>query len=285
MAELLLGKPVVDHMTQDIVPRVQTLSARGIIPTLAIVRMGANPDDLAYERSSTKRAGALGISVRPYVLDVRARPQVVSAMIESINGDRTVDGCIVFRPLPPTVDEPTICNLLAPKKDVDGITQSSLASVFSDGQAGFPPCTAAACIRMLDYYHIPIAGKRVVVVGRSLVVGKPTAMLFLRRDATVTICHSKTENLPEITREADIVICATGQPRGFGAEYFREGQTVLDVGINFDEEGKSCGDVDFDEVEPIVGAISPVPRGIGAVTTSEIMEHVVTAAEIAAREP
>ena len=282
MAELLLGKPVVDSMTEEMLPRVQALSDQRIVPTLAIVRMGKNPDDLSYERTAIKRADTLGIFVRPYVLDVRARPEVVEAMLQSINADRTVDGCLILRPLPETMDEDALCNIVDPIKDVDGITRTSLVSLFTDKNEGFPPCTASACIRMLDFYGIPIEGKHAVVIGRSLVVGKPVSMLLLRRNATVTMCHSKTENLAELTRAADIVICATGKPKAFGAEYFSPGQTVLDVGINFDEEGNLCGDVDFDEVEPIVGAITPVPRGIGTVTTSETMEHVITAAERAA---
>lgn len=282
MAELMLGKPVVDAMTRDMVPRVQALSARGVQPTLAIVRMGARPDDLSYERTAIRRAESLGIAVRPYVLDERAPQEMVRAMIGSINCDRTVHGCLVFRPLPDALDEEELCDALDPAKDVDGITRVSLVSTFADRDEGFPPCTPSAVIRMLDHYGVPIEGRRAVVVGRSLVVGKPVAMMLMRRNATVTLCHSRTRDLAQVTREADIVVCATGQPRGFGAEYFRAGQVVLDVGINFDEDGTLCGDVAFDEVEPVVAAITPVPRGIGTVTTSETMEHVVCAAEAAA---
>ena len=174
-----------------------------------------------------------------------------------------------------------MCELLDPKKDIDGITLASLASVFTDGHAGYPPATAAACIQLLDHYQVPLQGKHVVVVGRSLVVGKPVSMMLLRRNASVTICHSKTENLADIMRSADVVICATGRARTFGAQFFGPGQTVLDVGINFDTQGNLCGDVDFAEVEPVVAAITPVPGGIGTVTTSVTMAHTVAAAEAA----
>ncbi|WP_225749747.1 bifunctional 5,10-methylenetetrahydrofolate dehydrogenase/5,10-methenyltetrahydrofolate cyclohydrolase [Paraeggerthella sp. Marseille-Q4926] len=279
MAIQLRGKPVVDRMAQDMSVRIEVLRREGIVPTLALVRVGARPDDLSYERTAVKRAESLGIAVKPYVLDEFAPQAALQATLQSINYDKTVHGCLVFRPLPSFIDEKAMCNALAPAKDVDGISLASLASVFTDASDGFPPCTAAACVEMLDHYDVPLVGKHVVVVGRSLVVGKPVSMMLLRRNASVTICHSRTENLPAICREADIVICATGRARAYGAEFFSPGQTVLDVGINFDTHGKLCGDVNFDEVEPIVGAITPVPGGIGTVTTSVTMAHTVAAAE------
>ena len=174
-----------------------------------------------------------------------------------------------------------MCELLAPEKDVDGITLASLAAVFTDGHRGFPPSTAAACVELLEHYGVPLAGKHVAVVGRSLVVGKPLSMMLLRRNASVTVCHSRTENLAGICRSADVVVCATGRARAFGAECFAPGQTVLDVGINFDAQGNLCGDVDFDAVEPVVAALTPVPGGLGTVTTSVTMAHTVAAAEAA----
>lgn len=279
MAIQLKGKPVVDRMAQDMSARIEVLRQEGIVPTLALVRVGARPDDLSYERTAVKRAESLGIAVKPYVLDEFAPQAALQATLQSINYDKTVHGCLMFRPLPSFIDEKAMCNTLAPAKDVDGISLASLASVFTDASDGFPPCTAAACVEMLDHYDVPLVGKHVVVVGRSLVVGKPVSMMLLRRNASVTICHSRTENLPAICREADIVICATGRARAYGAEFFSPGQTVLDVGINFDTHGKLCGDVNFDEVEPIVGAITPVPGGIGTVTTSVTMAHTVAAAE------
>lgn len=278
---LLKGKPVVDHMAQDMRARIAALAERGVTPTLALVRMGARPDDLSYERTAVKRAEGLGIATKPYVLDEFAPEAALRATLQSINYDKTVHGCLMFRPLPSFIDEKAMCDVLAAGKDVDGISLASLAGVFTDSNTGFPPCTAAACVKMLDFYEVPLEGRHVVIVGRSLVVGKPVSMMLLRRNASVTICHSRTENLEAICRSGDIVICATGRARAFGREFFRAGQTVLDVGINFDTQGKLCGDVDFDEVGPIVGGITPVPGGIGTVTTSLTMEHTVAAAEAA----
>ncbi|MEG0374241.1 MAG: bifunctional 5,10-methylenetetrahydrofolate dehydrogenase/5,10-methenyltetrahydrofolate cyclohydrolase [Raoultibacter sp.] len=254
MAELLKGKAVVDSI-------------------------GERPDDLSYERSAIKRAEALGLATRQIVLDETASQSEIEAAIEAINADASVHGCLMFRPLPKQIDEQAVCDKLAIEKDIDGISSLSLASVFMDGDRGYAPCTAAACVKMLDYYDIPVHGKHIVVVGRSLVIGKPVAMMLLRRHATVTLCHSRTEDLAATMRSADIVICATGRARMFGADCFSEGQTVLDVGINFDEEGTLCGDVDFAAVEPLVRAITPVPGGLGSVTTSILMEHTVQAAE------
>ena len=279
MATLLAGKPVVEGMARDLAPRVERLEAAGIVPTLAIVRMGERPDDLSYERTALKRAASLGIAVRSVALDEFAPQPVVEAAMHDIVHDAGIHGCLLFRPLPSFISESRVCELLAPEKDIDGITLASLGSVFTDGRTGFPPCTAAACVEILDHYGVPLVGKHVVVVGRSLVVGKPVSMMLLRRNASVTICHSKTERLEEVCRAADIVICATGRARAFGAEFFSPGQTVLDVGINFDTHGALCGDVAFDEVEPVVGAITPVPGGVGTVTTSVTMAHTVQAAE------
>lgn len=279
MAQLLTGKEVVAAMAEDLKARIERLAQQGIEPTLAIVRVGERPDDLSYERTAMKRAASLGVTVKQCVLDSLAPEEALRSALQSVNYDAKAHGCLLFRPLPSYMNEKELCDSLVAAKDVDGISLESLASVFTDGHDGFPPCTAEACVRMLDHYEVPIVGKHVVVIGRSLVIGKPVAMMLLRRNASVTICHSRTENLEAITKGADIVICATGRARAFGARYFSPGQTVLDVGINFDAHGNLCGDVDFDEVEPIVAAITPVPGGIGSVTTSTTMEHVVRAAE------
>ena len=251
MAELLKGKPVVDSMALDLRARIEALGRAKVVPALALVRVGQRPDDLSYERTARKRAESLGIAIRPYELDEFAPQAAIEAAIHEVNRDENVHGCLLFRPLPSFVDESHMCELLDPKKDIDGITLASLASVFTDGHAGYPPATAAACIQLLDHYQVPLQGKHVVVVGRSLVVGKPVSMMLLRRNASVTICHSKTENLADI------------------------------MGINFDTQGNLCGDVDFAEVEPVVAAITPVPGGIGTVTTSVTMAHTVAAAEAA----
>ena len=211
MAKLLTGKEVVAHIAENLHGRIERLASSGVVPTLALVRVGARPDDLSYERTAVKRAAGLGVATKLYELDEFAPQAALESTLRSINYDKTVHGCLLFRPLPSFIDERAMCNVLIGAKDVDGITLASLASVFAGSGTGFPPCTAAACLEVLDYYGIPLTGKHVVVVGRSLVVGKPVSMMLLARNASVTICHSRTERLPEITRAADIVICATGR--------------------------------------------------------------------------
>ena len=279
MAEILLGKPVADAMAEDVSARAAALVAAGNAPKLAIVRVGERPDDLTYERSAMKRADACGIAVEQVVLPADATTAQIIAAVKRVNEDDSIHGCLLFRPLPKGVDENAVCNALDPTKDIDGITRGSRATLLGGQGEGYAPCTAAACIDILDHYGIQLDGKNAVVLGRSLVIGKPVALMLLERNATVTICHSHTANLAQVASAADIVVCATGRARAYGADCFQAGQTVLDVGINFDEEGALCGDVDFDAVEPIVGAITPVPRGVGSVTTVAMLRNVVVAAE------
>ena len=281
MAELLLGKPVADALDASTAARVEALKARGITPTLATIRVGENPSDMSYERSMVKRAEALGIATACYDLPAIATTGEVATIIADVNANPNIHGCLLFRPLPEGIDETYLCNDLLPTKDIDGIGDQSLAGVFMASHHGFPPATAQACVEMLDHYGIPIDGKHITVVGRSFVIGLPVGQLLLQRHATITQCHSRTTDLAKHMREADIVICASGRARAYGVDCFRDDgtQTVLDVGINFDAEGNMCGDVDFDAAEPLVGAITPVPRGIGSVTTSVTMMHLVQAAE------
>lgn len=279
MADLLLGKPVADAMAADIIARAKALTASGKQPTLAIVRVGERPDDLTYERSAMKRADACGIAVKQFVLPVGASTDDVLAAVAAVNSDDSIHGCLLFRPLPEGIDEQAVCNALDPAKDIDGITRGSLAALLAGTGEGFAPCTAAACIDILDHYGINPQGKKAVVLGRSLVIGKPVALMLLARNATVTVCHSRTQDLVSAVRDADIVVCATGRARAYGADLFAPGQTVLDVGINFDDEGNLCGDADFDAVESVVSAITPVPRGVGSVTTVAMLRNVVIAAE------
>ena len=284
MPKLLLGKPVIDAIADEVRPRVEALAKRGVTPTLAIVRVGERPDDLSYERTALKRAEALGLEVRRFELAAPATQDQLMNVINGINADASIHGCLMFRPLPAHLDEEAACDALDPRKDVDGIGIGSLAHVFSGRGSGFAPCTAAACLEVLDHYGIEISGKRVCVVGRSLVIGRPVAMLLMERHATATLCHSRTEDLKSAMRDADIVVLATGRARAYGEDCFRPGQTVLDVGINFDAAGVMCGDADFDAACDALGeggAITPVPRGIGGVTTSVLMKHVVEAAEAA----
>lgn len=278
MAELLLGKPVADALAEDITARAAALAAAGHQPKLAILRVGERPDDLTYERSAMKRADTCGIAVEQVVLAADASTEQIIDAVQRVNADDSIDGCLLFRPLPKGVDEEAVCNALDPAKDIDGITRGSRAALLGAGD-GFAPCTAAACIDILEHYGVQIDGKRAVVLGRSLVIGKPVALMLLDRNATVTVCHSHTADLAQVVRQADIVVCATGRAKAYGADVFAPGQTVLDVGINFDAAGKLCGDVDFDAVEPVVGAITPVPRGVGSVTTVAMLRNVVVSAE------
>ena len=279
MAKILSGKEVAAAITANVSSRVEELKARGTTPKLAIVRVGEREDDLSYERGALKRAAACGVEVEQDVLPQDASQEEVEQTIKRLSADSSVDGILMFRPLAAHLDQQAIEQLIEPAKDVDGITTGSLAGVFSNSGEGFAPCTAAACIEILNHYGIECAGKRAAVIGRSLVIGRPVAMMLMHANATLTICHTKTVDAPSITREADIVVVAAGRMEAIGAEYFSADQTVIDVGIGWNEEkGRLCGDVKYDEVEPFVGAITPVPGGVGAVTTSVLMKHVVEAA-------
>lgn len=279
MATQLLGKEVVASLNERIIAKVEELKAKGVVPTLHIVRVGENPSDLSYEKGATKRCEKLGVAVEKTVLPETVTQDELLAVIEKLNKDSHVHGVLMFRPLPKTLNQAVIENALAPEKDVDCMTDLSLSGVFSGKKLGFPPCTPQACMEILDHYNIDCKGKKAVVIGRSLVVGKPAAMMLLKKNATVTICHTKTVDMPSVAREADILLVAAGHPKTVGAEYVREGQVVIDVGINMTEDGKLCGDVDYDAVAPIVDKITPVPGGVGSVTTSVLVGHVVEAAE------
>ena len=279
MAQLLKGAEVVSALTDSIKSDVVALALCGATPTLAILRVGEKPDDLAYERGAMKRAETVGVAVRQIVLPETVSQEELIAEIAKINADDTIHGCLMLRPLPKHIDDQRAREALLPEKDIDGITDGSLASVLTGTKRGFPPCTAQACMEILKYYGIDPAGKNAVVIGRSLVIGKPVAMMLLQKHATVTICHTKTVDMPSVTKRAEILIVAAGRAGVVGAEYVAEGQIVLDVGINFNAEGKMVGDADFSAVEPIVGAITPVPGGVGTVTSSVLMAHVVEAAK------
>lgn len=280
MAEVMLGKPVADAITSGLVPRAEALAAAGVTPTLAIVRVGERADDLSYERGAEKRCAAVGIAVRKLLLDEGCSQEELLAAIEAVNADDSIHGCLMFRPLPKTLDEAAACEALAPEKDVDGITSGSMAGVFANRSLGFPPCTAQAVLETLDFYGVELDGANVCVVGRSLVIGRPVALMLQARNATVTMCHTHTRDLAAACAAADVVVAAAGHARTIGAGHVREGQVVVDVGINWDEAaGRLVGDVDLDAVAGVVAAVTPVPRGVGSVTTAVLAKHVVTAAE------
>ena len=282
MATILKGAPVVAAMNERNALLCEQLKAKGITPTLAVVRVGARPDDLSYEKGVLTRCGKVGVEVKQFLLPEDAAQEHLLDVIAQVNADPAIHGCLLFRPLPKQFDDRTIRAALAPEKDIDGITDGSLAGVFTNSAIGYPPCTAQACLEILKYYQVPLSGKRAVVVGRSLVVGKPAAMMLDRENATVTLCNSRTQNLPDVCREADVVVVAMGKMGFIGAEHLRAGQVVVDVGIHVNEEGRLCGDVRFGEAEPVVEAITPVPGGVGTVTTSVLVSHVVEAAAKAA---
>ena len=277
MAQILKGAPVVAAMNEANAARCAALKEKGIVPTLAVVRVGAREDDISYERGLMTRCGKVGVQVRSFHLSENASQAELLYYIRKINEDPSIHGCLIFRPLPKQFDDRAVCAALDPQKDIDGITDRSLAGVFTNTKLGYAPCTAQACLEILKYYNVPLSGKRAVVVGRSLVVGKPAAMMLDRENATVTLCNSRTRDLPALCREADVLVVAMGRRGAIGADCLREGQVVVDVGIHVNEEGKLCGDVRFDEAEPIVEAITPVPGGVGTVTTSVLVGHVVDA--------
>ena len=289
MAKLLLGKEVTDALNANLQTRTAALREKGVTPTLGIIRVGENPSDLSYEKGAVKRAELVGVNVVKFVLPEDASKADVLAAIDKVNADDSIHGVLMFRPLPRHLkaDQTEICNRLDPKKDVDCMTDLSNAGVFEGrSDLGFAPCTPAACMEILDYYGIDCKGKNAVVIGRSLVVGKPAAMMLMGKNATVTVCHTKTVNTAEIARNADILVSAAGVLGSLTKEYVRPGQVVIDVSINWDAEkpnakggkGAIAGDAKFEEVEPIVEAITPVPGGVGSVTTSVLMKHVVEAA-------
>ena len=280
MAEILKGAAVVAALGEKMTNDIEKLKGRGINPTLAILRVGERPDDISYEKGATKRCENTGVAVKSIVLPADVTQDVLLENVEALNNDDSIHGVLIFRPLPKHLDEDAVCAALKPEKDVDGITEGSLAGVFTGSGKGFAPCTAQACVEILDYYNIDCKGKRTVVVGRSLVVGKPAAIMLMGKHATVTVCHTRTVDMPAVARNAEILIVAAGQMESLTKDYFSPGQIVIDVGINWNEEkGKLCGDVKFDDAETIVAAITPVPGGVGTVTTSVLVSHVVEAAK------
>lgn len=279
MVNILKGAPVVAALTEELAVRVEKLRARGVVPALAILRVGERPDDLAYERGAMKRAEKIDVAVRNVVLPADCTQGALFAAIDSIIADNSIHGCLMFRPLPKALDETAACARLSPKKDVDCVTTGSLVAVFSGKGAGFPPCTAQACMEILNHYGYDLTGKRVTVIGRSLVIGKPVSMLLQGKNATVTMCHTKTVDMPSVCRKAEILIAAAGKGGIVTADYTNPSQVILDVGINTDAAGNLCGDVDFASVEPVVAAITPVPGGVGTVTSTVLCKHVIEAAE------
>ena len=277
----LRGKPVADAVSERVSRKVLRLKELGVSPALAIVRVGNRPDDLAYQRGATSRCEKAGIRVLPYEFDGDIVQERFLSEFSSIAGDKSIHGILLLHPLPRQIDIEEVKKIFPPEKDIDCMLDENSGRIFTGGDV-MPPCTAQAVMELLKFYGVKLCGKHAVICGRSMVVGKPLSQLMLRENATVTVCHSRSENMSGITRGADIVVTAVGRAKMFGKEYFSPGQTVIDVGINTDDEGSLCGDVDFAAVSGIAEMITPVPGGVGSVTTAVLAENCVIAAERAA---
>lgn len=281
MANILSGKEVGASIELNLISKIEMLKKSGVIPKLAIMRIGENPGDMVYENAVIKKSEKLGIEAKKFTLHASATQSEALATIKKINEDESIHGALILRPFPKKFDDNLVRNSLDYRKDLDCITDESLAGVFT-GKGELYPCTAKACIEMLHYYNIDIKGKTALVIGRSLVIGKPLSMLLQMEDATVIMAHSKTpkDQLKKLSEIADIIVVATGVIDTFTKELARIGHTVLDVGMNRDDDGKLKGDVCFDTVEPCVKNISPVPGGIGSITTLVLLKQLVASAEV-----
>ena len=273
----LRGMPVVKQIAADAALQVEELKKKGIEPKLAVVRVGEREDDLSYERGLLKRFDAVGALVESVVFPVDVTQEELEAGIKKLNEDDKVHGILVFRPLPKHLDEEVIKEMVTEMKDVDCMGSANTAHVFAQDGKGHAPCTPQAVIEMLDFYGYDLTGKKAVVVGRSMVVGKPLAQMLLKKNATVTICHTKTADLRAEVKAADFVFACAGVAKMLDASYISEGQVVIDVGINV-MDGKLCGDVDYESVSEIAAAATPVPGGVGTVTTSVLLKHVLVSA-------
>ncbi|MDL2251088.1 bifunctional 5,10-methylenetetrahydrofolate dehydrogenase/5,10-methenyltetrahydrofolate cyclohydrolase [Lachnospiraceae bacterium OttesenSCG-928-J05] len=278
MSILMTGVEVAKAMKETLTEEVEQLKQKQIAPCLGIVRIGAREDDLAYERGATKRMENIGIGCEVMKLPEDITQEEFEQQFCKMNDNPKIDGILLFRPLPTHLDETSVKVMIHPIKDVDCMSPVNMAKVFSGDDTGYAPCTPEAVMEMLDYYQIDLSGKKVTVIGRSMVVGKPLSMLLLKKNATVTVCHTKTKNMAEVCREADILIAAAGRANMVTRELVGRDAVVIDVGINVDEAGKLCGDVAFNEVEEKAAYITPVPRGVGSVTSSVLAKHVVKSA-------
>lgn len=250
----------------------------GKAPKLAIVRVGERPDDLSYERGALKKMESFGLLGESFSFPQDITDEAFKAEFAKINENPDIDGILLLRPLPRQIEEKDIEHMIDPRKDLDGISPENIAKVFAGDDTGFAPCTAEAVVEVLKTNDIPLSGQRAAIVGRSMVVGRPLSMLLLKENATVTICHTRTENLQETCKNAQILIAAAGRAKMLDASYVGKDAIVVDVGINVDEDGKLCGDVDFDSLDGTASMATPVPGGVGAVTTAVLARHLVFAA-------
>ncbi len=278
MTVTMKGSDVAAAMKERLQHEVAELGNQGVVPKAAIVRVGARPDDLAYERGAMKRLEGVGIACQVFEFPEAISQQDFERGFAAVNDDPKIHGILLFRPLPKHLDEEAVKQMINPLKDIDCMSAPNIAKVFSGDETGYAPCTAEAVVHVLDHYGLDLQGKRVTVVGRSMVVGKPLTMLLIKRNATVTVCHTRTKDLPGTCRGAEILVAAAGKAKMVTADFVADGTVVIDVGINVDADGKLCGDVDYEAVAPKASHITPVPGGVGAVTSSVLADHVVRAA-------
>ena len=278
MSQLLKGAPVASKINEDTARRAEKLRQSGITPRLVILRVGEKPDDIYYENAAMKRCAGVGVDTDRVTMPSDISQDALIREVRRLNEDESVHGMLILRPLPRQIDDEAVREILLPEKDVDGITGLSLAGVFTGSGRGFAPCTAEACMEILDHYGVSLSGARTAVIGRSLVIGKPVAMLLVARNATVTICHTRTKDIPSIIAQSDIVVSAAGKIGTVKADMLSSKQVVIDVGMNTDEAGNLCGDVELLAAE-VAAAVTPVPGGVGSVTTALLARHVVAAAE------
>ncbi len=274
--EILKGAAVSAVIRAQVEEALKELE--GQAPKLAIIRVGEKPDDMSYERGAVKKLESFGLRVQSCVFPETIGDAEFKKEFSRINEDPDVTGILLLRPLPKQICEKDIEKMIDPGKDLDGISPANIARVFAGDEHGFAPCTAEAVIEVLKANNIPISGKRVTVVGRSMVVGRPLSMLLLKENATVTVCHTRTKDLPGTCRNAEILVAAAGRAKMLDKSFVGEGAVVIDVGINVDENGKLCGDVDFESVSEKASMATPVPGGVGAVTTAVLAKHLVRAA-------
>jgi len=274
--EVLKGIAVANAINEQIMAEAKGLKRP---PHLAIVRVGERGDDIAYERGATKKMEKVGFDCSHYTCPEDISNEDFLREFASINANLEIDGILLLRPLPKHLDEKQLTEMIDPKKDIDGISPMNMAKVYAGDASGFAPCTAEAVVEMLDFAGVDCTGKKVTVVGRSLVIGKPVTMLLMKKNATVTVCHTRTKDMKAECRAADIVVAAAGVAKMLDASYLSEGAVVIDVGINVDADGNLCGDVDFDSASEKASMITPVPGGVGSVTTSVLAKHLLQAAK------
>ncbi|WP_422486511.1 bifunctional 5,10-methylenetetrahydrofolate dehydrogenase/5,10-methenyltetrahydrofolate cyclohydrolase [Gudongella sp. DL1XJH-153] len=279
MTEILKGNVVAASIKEDMTKRIAVLKEKGIVPTLGIIRLGNNAGDVSYEKSIIKACEKMDIQAKVYEKEISIDTSELVSLLEELNSDAEISGILLFRPLPKHIDEEVIRSSISPDKDVDCMHPLNLEKIFEGNMTGFAPCTPKAAMEILIHNNIQLEGSKVAVINRSMVVGKPLVMMLLEKNATVTICHSRTKDLAQITKDADIVVTALGKPKFFGEEFFSSESVVIDVGVGMTEDGKLSGDVDYDNVSEKVSMITPVPGGVGSVTTTILLNQVVQAAE------